>query len=66
MTVLACERDATMSLKLDEVVDCLAAQSAALKKHLFQQTALQLQVAVTVMNRITILVHYGHAAYLWF
>ena len=34
LTVLACERDATLSLKLDEIVDRLAMHSAALKKHL--------------------------------
>ena len=34
VTVLACEREATLSLKLDEIVDNLATQSAALKKHL--------------------------------
>ena len=33
LTVLACERDAIMSLKL-EVIDCLVKQSTALKKHL--------------------------------
>jgi hypothetical protein len=33
-TVLACEREATLSLKPDEIVDNLATQSAALKKHL--------------------------------
>lgn len=34
LTVLACERDATLSLKLDEIVDHLARHSASLKKHL--------------------------------
>ena len=34
LTVLACERDATLSLKFDEIVDRLARHSVALKKHL--------------------------------
>jgi len=34
LTLLACERDATLALKLDEIVDRLAVQSPALKKHL--------------------------------
>ena len=34
LTVLACEREVTLSLKQDDMVDRLAVQSAALKKHL--------------------------------
>jgi hypothetical protein len=32
LAILACERDVTLSLKLDKIVDRLAVQSAALKK----------------------------------
>jgi hypothetical protein len=34
LTALACERDATLPLKLDDIVDRLAAQSTPLKKRL--------------------------------
>jgi len=32
--LLACERNATQSLKLDQIVDRLSTHSAALRKHL--------------------------------
>ena len=34
LTVLACEREVTLSSKQDDTVSRLAVQSAALKKHL--------------------------------
>ena len=49
LTVLACEREVTLALNQNDIVDRLAVQSAALKKHLLRVGQLSAAIVITLV-----------------